>query len=659
MKAKFEFWRIQDRVRQVGFRGPVSARDNPRLALSDAGVPGDHRPPIDTATIFGIDSYEAILYGMEFLTGESTARYGRQTPADPRVQGSPRDTDACLPGIADAPGVVAAERGHAAISRVTRQADVSLEGVVKRVLIVGGGSSGWMTAAYLDAVLNYEEKRQVDISLIESPDVPRIGVGEATIPSINHILAAIGIDEHEFMRRTDGTFKQAIKFVNWLENRGEGYYHAFGRYRPTPLDDSGPRWLRSDRSLPFMETVSAQPRMCEANMSPQMLGQWDFGAKLTYAFHMNALKFADYLCEIATGRGVTHYLEHVEEIDMTDSGFIDAVRTRSGLRIEADLFIDCTGFAAILIEKKLGVQWTDFSQWLLCDQAMVMPVPYEVHYPGFVRPYTVSTALSSGWVWDIPLHDRRGVGYVHSSRYISEEDAARELRAYEGSHAADLPTRIVPFKVGVRDKAWYRNCIAIGLSGGFLEPLESTGLYLSDLAAVMLTEYFPWHGDMEPLAFRFNRLMTNRYYEVLDFINLHYCLTRRDDTAFWREVQKEERIHDRLRAKLAFWRRKPVAAVDFEDQCLPGQVPVMPPLADEDPRPLVDTGKLFTRSSYEAILYGMDYFREECRNWFGDDLPPSGMHRRIAERLVLAPKKLPPHELWLQKVVGMPEWSNS
>jgi tryptophan halogenase len=165
----------------------------------------------------------------------------------------------------------------------------------KKVLIVGGGSAGWMAAAYLDAVLNRDGRKVVDVSLVESPDVPRIGVGEATIPSINHILAAIGIEEREFMRRVDGTFKQSIKFANWLHNSGDCYYHAFTRIVPQPLDTSGRRWLRSDRSIPFMETVSAQPALCERNLAPKMLGRWDFGAPLTYAFHMNALKFADYL----------------------------------------------------------------------------------------------------------------------------------------------------------------------------------------------------------------------------------------------------------------------------------------------------------------------------------------------------------------------------
>lgn len=530
-----------------------------------------------------------------------------------------------------------------------------------RILVVGGGSSGWMAAAYLDAALNHGGKKAVDIALIESPDVPRIGVGEATIPSINHILAALRIDEREFMRRTEATFKQSIKFINWLDNKGEGYYHAFGRYTPTPIDDSGLRWLMSDRSVPFMETISAQPRLCEWNLAPQMLGEWDFGAKLTYAFHMNALSFADYLAEVARSRGVHHHVDHVTNIEMLENGDIAAVLTKDGLRLEADLFIDCTGFSALLIEQQLKEPWVDFSKWLLCDRATVMPVPYETHYPGFVRPYTMSTALSAGWVWDIPLHGRRGVGYVHSSAFIDAEQVERELRAYEGPHAEKLDTRIVHFKVGMRERAWVKNCVAIGLSGGFLEPLESTGLYLSDLATVMLSEHFPHRGNTETLAFRYNRLMSNRFYEVLDFINLHYCLTRRNDTPFWREVQRSERINDRLAAKLEFWRNKPVGHADFEDQLLPGQQYIAPGAVDilTDRRSPIDTGKLFTRSSYEAILYGMDFMRDECRERYGDDLPQSGMHRRIVERLNMAPKKLPPHDLWLQRCVGMPRYPSS
>jgi len=512
-----------------------------------------------------------------------------------------------------------------------------------------------MTAAYLDAVLNREGLTPVEIALIESPDVPRIGVGEATIPSINHILSAIGIDELEFLKRVDGTYKQAIKYVNWLDGQGESYYHAFGRYRESPVDRSTLNWLMSDRSVPFSETISAQPVICEQNLAPKMLGPWDMGARLTYAFHMNALKFADYLTEIATSRGVTHHLDHVTDIEMTDSGAIAAVHTRGGKKIEADLFVDCTGFASLLIEKKLGVDWVDWSQWQLCDRALTIQIPYEKSYPGYVRPHTVATALSAGWVWEIPLQNRRAWGYVHSSKYIDQDDAERELRSFVGSIGDEFDARLVPFKVGYRAKSWVKNCVAIGLSAGFIEPLESTGLYLSDLAAVMLTEYFPYDGDMEPLAYRFNRIMANRFHEVLDFINMHYCLTRRTDTEFWREVQRPERIGDRLQAKLEFWRNKPPSLADFEDQFFPGQSYNSLPSGGYpgDHRSPIDTAGIFTLSSYEAILYGMDYLNDECRKWFGADRPAPIVPSTILSRLQVAPHKLPTHEAWLRQIAGM------
>ena len=178
----------------------------------------------------------------------------------------------------------------------------------------------------------------------------------------------------------------------------DDYYHAFGRFRQSPVDTTAIDWLTSNRSIPFSETISAQPVICNAYLAPKMFGRWDMGTRLPYAFHMNALKFADYLCEIATSRGVQHHLDHVVDIEMAESGDIAAVKTKGGLRLEADLFVDCTGFAALLIEKKLGVGWVDCSQWLLCDRAVAIQVPYDRSYPGFVRPNTLATAKSAGWI---------------------------------------------------------------------------------------------------------------------------------------------------------------------------------------------------------------------------------------------------------------------
>jgi tryptophan halogenase len=232
------------------------------------------------------------------------------------------------------------------------------------------------------------------------------------------------------------------------------------------------------------------------------------------------------------------------------------------------------------------------------------------------------------------------------------------LREFIGPIADEFPARVVPFKVGFRAKSWVRNCVAIGLSAGFIEPLESTGLYLSDLAAVMLSEHFPYGGEMEPQAFRFNRILANRYHEILDFINLHYCLTRRNDTPFWREVQRPERINDRLKAKLDFWRVKPPSPADFEDQFFPGQadIPLHSGGLHGDHRTPVDTGGVFSLSSYEAILYGMDFLRDECDAWFGTNRPPSAVPKGIMDKLQVAPQKLPPHDLWLKTVAGMADY---
>lgn len=528
----------------------------------------------------------------------------------------------------------------------------------KRIVIVGGGSSGWMAAAYLDAALNQPDHKVADITLVESPDVPRIGVGEATIPSINHILAVIGIDEVELLKRANGTFKHAIKYVNWLNGNGDAYYHAFGRRRFTPIDYSTTNWLKGSRSVPFSETISAQPSLCEAHIGPRALPGDPEAAQFTYAFHMNALNFADYLCEIATSRGVQHHRDHMIDIEMADNGDIAAIKTRAGLRIEGDLFIDCTGFAALLIEKQLGIKWVDCSQWLLCDRATTMHVPYDHHYPGYVRPYTTASALSAGWVWEIPLQDKRSLGYVHSSAFLSDDDAEKEIRRFEGQHSESLDSRIVHFKVGHREKSWARNCIAIGLSSSFIEPLESTGLFLSDLATVMLSEHFPYQDDMAPLAYRFNRIMADRFYEILDFINLHYCLTQRDDTEFWREIGKAERIHDRVKAKLEFWRSKPPSIADFEDASFPGEPTLELPSGGipGDHRAPVDTAGVFGLSSYEAILYGMDFLRDECDHWYGANRPATQILPPIANRIEIAKQQLPTHADWLQRVCSMPAY---
>lgn len=502
----------------------------------------------------------------------------------------------------------------------------------RSVLVVGGGSAGWITAAYLNAVLNQGHDRVVDIALVESPNVPRVGVGEATVPTIRHVLQTIGIDETRFMRAADATFKQAIKFVDWYHNDGHAYYHPFDRRASGPVDYSAHAWLASDRAVPFAETVSVQPRLCELGLSPRMPDSRDYASPMPYAYHMDAEKFADCLCEHATGEGVEHVRDDVVEVKQRDDGFIDGVVTASGNRLEADLYIDCTGFRAMLIGQALDVPLRDFSPWLLCDRAIAMRVPYDTYYPGHIRPYTTATALSTGWAWDIGLVNRRGTGYVYCSDFLDDDSAEAELRAHEGSHCQALPARRIRFRVGRRETFWEKNCIAIGLSGGFIEPLESTGLYLIELAAVTLAEHFPFGDRVQPLADRFNRIMGNRYDEVLDFVNMHYCLSRRTDNEFWREVQKPEHITQRLQEKFDFWQIKPPSASDFDDQF-----------------------RLFSHQSYEYILYGMNFLQGAYSERFAGNVKPARVNPDVAKIVEAARTRLPRHEAWLAGEHGAPE----
>lgn len=500
---------------------------------------------------------------------------------------------------------------------------------MKRVLIVGGGSAGWITAAYMNASLNTGAKKTVDITLVESASIGRIGVGEATVPTIRHVLQAIGISESDFLKATDATFKQAIKFVDWHTVGDGGYYHPFQRRPMARIDRAGAEWLMSDRSIPYAETVSVQPAFCALGLSPRMHQSKDFASPFPYAYHMDAEKFADYLRDISIERGVTHYTDDVTDVLQAENGDIAEVRTKGGLELSADLFIDCTGFASLLSGKTLSTDFTDYGQWLLCDRAVAMRVPYSAYYPGEVRPYTTATALSHGWKWDIGLTDRRGIGYVYSSAFLSDEDAEKQLRTHEGPHAEGLDARHLKFRVGMRPKPWTRNCVAIGLSGGFIEPLESTGLYLIEFAALTLCEHFPFGNITEPLADRFNEILGNRYGEILDFINMHYCLTKRSDSDFWLEVQKEERITDSLKEKFDFWRFKPPSHSDFDDQL-----------------------RLFSHQSYEYILYGMGFDVADGVLPQSDHSAPPVIPDDVRNIVGAGRTRLPRHAEWLAKNLG-------
>ncbi|MFZ1742316.1 MAG: tryptophan halogenase family protein [Pontixanthobacter sp.] len=494
-----------------------------------------------------------------------------------------------------------------------------------KLVIVGGGSAGWLTASYINSVVN-AARPSVEITLVEAPSIGRIGVGEATVPSIRETLSRIGIGEKEFLRASDGTFKSAIGFKNWLNNDGEVYFHPFDQRTSKGRADTDARdWLDSARNIAWADTVSVLNHLNREGRAPKALGWPDYGSVFPYAYHMDAEKFAGTLADFAKARGVRHVEAMVTDVSLTKSSDIASVLLDSGETLAGDFFIDCSGFAALLIGKALGGAYVDYGQYLLCDRAVAIRVPYDVYRPGPTKPYTMSSALSAGWAWDIPLQGRRGTGYVYSSAFISDDQAEEELRAYEGEHAADLPAKRLQFRVGRCEQPWIGNCIAIGLSSGFIEPLESSALYTVEASIAALLE----HVDFGDLA-NFSRTAVMRdaynahigrlYDEILEFVNLHYCLTRRTDTAFWREVQKPERIVPALAKRLAVWRHKPPTQYDFE-------IPL----------------QLFSVGSYEYIVFGMDY-----PNIIGK--MSVKLSSDILNQVEKSTLKLPLHDDWLKEI---------
>lgn len=459
-----------------------------------------------------------------------------------------------------------------------------------RLAIVGGGSAGWMTAVYLDRTLNGTNgPKRVQITVIESPKIDRIGVGEATVPTILKTLQDMGISEKEFMSEADATFKQAIKFVDWNKGRdSNAYYHCFDRYQTSGRDNFSLRWALSGRDKPFAYTVSAQPYICDQNRAPKRPSDKEYQGRLPYAYHMDAEKFAEFLAKTGVERGIAHISDTVTDVN-TDPKGIRSVVLEHGGEMAFDFFIDCTGFARLLMSQLPGYGIRSFSDKLLCDRAVAIQVPHDPEHPEILSS-TESTAVENGWIWNISLQSRKGYGYVYSSAHCSDEDAETRLRSFIGPRSESVAARRLSFQSGVLKKPWVGNCVAVGLSAGFVEPMESTGIYFVEYAARMFAELFPIFGNNLLLQSRFNELIHSRYDEVLDFIVAHYVLSDRDDTAFWKEARKQEKATEKLQDLLKIWQHKMVSASDF-----------------------ANSHQLFGHLNYEYCVYGSNYLPDKVR----------------------------------------------
>lgn len=401
---------------------------------------------------------------------------------------------------------------------------------VQSIVIVGGGTAGWMTAA---ALSHFFKSHNYQITLIESDQIGTVGVGEATVPHIRYFNQTLGIDENEFIRQTNATYKLGIEFVDWGK-LGDAYIHPFGIYGQTINDITFHHyWLKTKMlgdSRPIGDYSLAVQAALKSKFSYPSANTDSLASKYSYAFHIDASLYARFLRTYAEEKGISRREGKIQQVTQCpDSGYITSVTLVDGSIIEGDLFVDCSGFRGLLIEQALKSGYDDWSQWLPCDRAIA--VPSEKTSPPL--PYTKATARAAGWQWRIPLQNRNGNGQVYCSQYVTDEQVAENLLAnMDGKPLANL--NHIRFTTGCRKKTWNKNCVAVGLSSGFLEPLESTSIYLIQMAITKLVEYFPRLKSDVSLAEEFNRDMRLEYERIRDFLVLHYTATTRDDTEFWR-----------------------------------------------------------------------------------------------------------------------------
>ena len=415
------------------------------------------------------------------------------------------------------------------------------------VVVLGGGTAGWMTAAALARLL----PAHASVTLVESEEIGIVGVGEATLPHIRAFIQRLGLDEAAFMARTSATFKLGIEFRDW-GRIGDSYIHPFGAFGRDVADVGFHHyWLRADARAGALEDYSVPVAAARAaRFAPPVDDPNALLSTYGYAYQFDATKFAPWLREVAEAAGAVRIEGRVGEVLRDDAtGDITALRLADGTTLAGDLFVDCSGFRSLLLGETLGEPFEDWSQWLPCDRAVAMPTG---HAPGPLAPYTSAIAMRSGWRWRIPLQHRVGNGYVFASAFTDQATAEAELAAaVEATPLA--PPRLLRFKAGRRRRSWAANCVGIGLAGGFLEPLESTSIYLIQVAITTLIELFPEARIAAIDRDEFNRVVDLEYDRIRDFLILHYHATTRADSPFWDYV-RTMRIPDTLAEKLDLFR---------------------------------------------------------------------------------------------------------
>lgn len=464
---------------------------------------------------------------------------------------------------------------------------------VKKVVIAGGGTAGWVAAAALSSQLG----PLIEVTLVESDDIGTVGVGEATIPTIRTFHHLLGLNERDFMRATRATFKLGIAFENWARN-GDRYIHSFGQIgRPTWMGGFHNIWLQA-RAEGFGGELSDYCFELQAAEAGKFFTSEK--SPINYAFHLDASLYARFLRQFSETKGAKRVEGKIAKVEQdAASGFITALTLESGERLEGDLFIDCTGFRGLLIEQTLRAGYEDWTHWLATDSALAV----QTRSVGEPPPYTRAIARQSGWQWRIPLQHRVGNGLVYSSAHLSDDEAHATLFANIEGEVLTEP-RPIRYRTGRRRKVWEKNCIALGLSSGFVEPLESTSIHLIMIGVTRLIQLFPFSGVSDALARRYNEMADSELERIRDFIILHYKATERDDTAFWRHCRDMD-VPDTLKQRLALFRESALVyqapddlfRVDSWLQVMLGQ--------RIEPQGRHHMGRLMTREQMQRALDGL------------------------------------------------------
>ncbi len=465
-----------------------------------------------------------------------------------------------------------------------------MQKAICKIVIIGGGTAGWLTASVIAARHSLDDAC-LEIVLVESPDIPIIGVGEGTWPTMRLTLQDVGIHEVDLLRHCDATFKQGTRFVGWSEQGDEhGYVHPFSFPAEYSNLNLAGHWLARGSRIPFAEFVTPQAAVIAAGLAPKQPSTPEYAFNVNYGYHFDAGRFAELLQRHAVDKlGVEHVRANVESIESAENGDISAVSLDTGTRIDGDLFVDCTGQRGLLIREHFEVGFVPVNDVLFNDAAIAVQVPYGSPDDP-IASTTVATAVPHGWIWDIGLQSRRGIGHVYSSAHIDEMQAMETIRAYVSKtapHASldELNFRSIPFEPGYRRRFWVRNCVAVGLSGGFIEPLEASALALIEQSAAMISRQLPVNREiMDVVAKRFNERMHYNWQRIIEFLKLHYVVSKRTDSSYWNDCRAPESCPPDLRDKLALWQQQS-------------------PWHDDAPR--VD--ELFPSASYQYVLYGMGF----------------------------------------------------